>query len=51
MRVLPLDRMRIDVELCGQLLVMHRRERHLEGVLACLQVCSVVCLSLAHDSA
>lgn len=37
-RVLPAERMRIDVELCGQLLVMQRRERHLEGVLSCLQV-------------
>jgi hypothetical protein len=30
--------MRIDVELCGQLLVMRRRERHLENVVACLEV-------------
>jgi squalene cyclase len=28
--------MKIDVELCGQLLVMRRREQHLEGVVACL---------------
>ncbi|KAI0832438.1 hypothetical protein BC628DRAFT_315443 [Trametes gibbosa] len=35
--VLPLERMRIDVELCGQLLVMRRREAHLANVLACLQ--------------
>ncbi|KAI0352939.1 hypothetical protein OH77DRAFT_1459472 [Trametes cingulata] len=36
-RVLPVERMRIDVELCGQLLVMRRREEHLANVLACLQ--------------
>jgi hypothetical protein len=30
--------MKIDVELCGQLLVMRRREQHLEGVVACLRV-------------
>ncbi|KAI0638204.1 hypothetical protein C8Q77DRAFT_1187759 [Trametes polyzona] len=36
-RILPLERMRIDVELCGQLLVMRRREAHLTNVLACLQ--------------
>lgn len=34
--VLPLDRMRIDVDLCGQLLVMHRREQHLINVAECL---------------
>jgi len=36
--VLPLERMRIDVGLSGQLLVMLRREEHLENVLACLHV-------------
>ncbi|KAF7790804.1 hypothetical protein EIP86_001761 [Pleurotus ostreatoroseus] len=36
MHVLPVDRMRIDVELCGQLLIMRRREQHLANVLACL---------------
>ncbi|KAL4241904.1 hypothetical protein ABKN59_000448 [Abortiporus biennis] len=36
-RILPMDRMRIDVELCGQLLVMRRRELHLANVLACLE--------------
>ena len=36
-RVLPLDRMRIDVELCGQLLIMNRREAHLVNVIACLR--------------
>jgi hypothetical protein len=30
--------MKIDVELCGQLLVMKRREQHLERVVACLEV-------------
>jgi hypothetical protein len=37
-RVLPPDRMRIDVGLSGQLLVMLRREEHLQNVLACLRV-------------
>ena len=36
-RILPVEYMRTDVELCGQLLVMHRREEHLANVLACLQ--------------
>lgn len=36
-RVLPVERMKIDVELSGQLLIMLRREEHLENVLACLQ--------------
>ncbi|KAF9821170.1 hypothetical protein IEO21_00778 [Rhodonia placenta] len=35
-RVLPTERMRIDVDLCGQLLVMRRREQHLANVVACL---------------
>ncbi|THG94413.1 hypothetical protein EW026_g7057 [Hermanssonia centrifuga] len=35
-RILPVDRMRIDAELCGQILVMRRREQHLANVLACL---------------
>lgn len=30
--------MRIDVDLCGHLLVMHRREEHLKCMLACLEV-------------
>ncbi|KAI0269158.1 hypothetical protein BC834DRAFT_967810 [Gloeopeniophorella convolvens] len=38
LRVLPIDRMKIDVELCGQLLIMRRREQHLEGVVACMHV-------------
>ncbi|KAI0081792.1 hypothetical protein K474DRAFT_1656176 [Panus rudis PR-1116 ss-1] len=37
-RILPVERMRVDVELCGQLLIMRRREQHLADVLACLQV-------------
>lgn len=35
--ILPVERMRIDVELCGQLLVMRRREDHLGNIVACLQ--------------
>ena len=38
MTVLPIQRMRLDVELCGQLLIMYRRERHLQNVVACLHV-------------
>jgi hypothetical protein len=37
-RVLPIQCMKIDVELCGQLLVMRRREQHLEGVVGCLGI-------------
>jgi len=36
-RVLPIERMKIDVELCGQLLVMHRRERHLHNMINCME--------------
>jgi hypothetical protein len=36
-RVLPAERMQIDVGLCGQMLIMRRREAHLENVLLCLQ--------------
>lgn len=39
-RILQFDRMRIDVDLCGQLLVMWRRERHLANVAACLEALS-----------
>ncbi|EGO27567.1 hypothetical protein SERLADRAFT_435344 [Serpula lacrymans var. lacrymans S7.9] len=35
--VLKPEWMRIDVELCGQLLVMRRRDTHLRSVLACLE--------------
>ncbi|KAF8559090.1 hypothetical protein OG21DRAFT_1503545 [Imleria badia] len=37
MPVLRTDWMRIDVELCGQILMMRRREAHLEGVVKCLE--------------
>ncbi len=47
MRVLPLARMRIDVELCGQLLVMKRREAHLENVIECLRA---LASSLSHTN-
>ena len=36
--VLRTDWMRIDVELCAQILMMRRREAHLEGVAKCLEV-------------
>ncbi|KAG0709652.1 hypothetical protein DFH29DRAFT_885189 [Suillus ampliporus] len=35
-RILRFEWMRIDVDLCGQLMVMRRREDHLKGVLGCL---------------
>ncbi|KAL4075844.1 hypothetical protein J3A83DRAFT_4487427 [Scleroderma citrinum] len=35
--VLRKEWMRIDVELCGQIVVMRRREEHLRGVLRCLE--------------
>lgn len=35
-RILPIERMRIDIELAGQVLIMRRREAHLANVLACL---------------
>lgn len=38
MGVLATERMRVDVELCGQLLIMTRREQHLQNVIACLHV-------------
>lgn len=38
MRMQNLEQMRVDVELCGQLLIMARREEHLRNVMACLQV-------------
>jgi hypothetical protein len=37
-KVLPIDRMRIDVELCGYYLIMWRRTAHLQNVIATLQV-------------
>ncbi|KAK7695822.1 hypothetical protein QCA50_000460 [Cerrena zonata] len=36
-RILPVEHMRTDVDLCGQLLVMYRREQHLANVLMCIQ--------------
>lgn len=45
MRVLTPERMRIDVELCGQMLIMTRREQHLLNVLACLQVRNISVVS------
>ena len=36
-RILPPERMRIDAELCGQTLMLRRREQHLENVIACLE--------------
>ncbi|KAG5643968.1 hypothetical protein DXG03_009319 [Asterophora parasitica] len=38
MHQIPAERMRVDVELAGQLLIMTRREAHLQNVLACLRV-------------
>ncbi|KAG7094971.1 hypothetical protein E1B28_005771 [Marasmius oreades] len=37
-KILPLERMRIDVELAGQYLIMDRREQHLKNVMATLSV-------------
>ncbi|KAK7049503.1 hypothetical protein VNI00_005534 [Paramarasmius palmivorus] len=37
-RVLPVDKMRIDVELAGYHLIMYRRETHLKNVLTTLQM-------------
>ncbi|KAJ6539368.1 hypothetical protein B0H19DRAFT_1240124 [Mycena capillaripes] len=38
LKVLSPERMRIDVALCGQVLIMTRREEHLKNVLACVQI-------------
>lgn len=35
--VLRVEWMQIDVELCGQILIMRRREAHLDGVIECLE--------------
>lgn len=43
MRMQNLEQMRVDVELCGQLLIMARREEHLRNVMACLQVFLIRC--------
>ncbi|KAI0695729.1 hypothetical protein BC835DRAFT_1272898 [Cytidiella melzeri] len=48
-RILPPERMRIDVELCGQTLMMRRREQHLENVIACLQALTTT-LSASNSS-
>ena len=37
-QVLSLERMVIDVEICGQLLIAWRREEHLGNVAACIKV-------------
>jgi hypothetical protein len=37
-QVLSLERMVIDVEICGQLLIAWRREEHLGNVAACVKV-------------
>lgn len=42
--VLSLERMVIDVEICGQLLIASRREEHLENVAACIKVRGQVAL-------
>ena len=36
--MLSLERMVIDVEICGQLLIAWRREEHLGNVAACIKV-------------
>ena len=36
--VLTPEQMRIDVELCGQMLIMIRRQEHLQNIISCLQV-------------
>ncbi|KAJ7638832.1 hypothetical protein FB45DRAFT_1055059 [Roridomyces roridus] len=38
LKVLSPEHMRIDVQLCGQVLVMCRREEHLRNVLACVRI-------------
>lgn len=37
-QVLSPERMKLDVELCAQVLIMARREEHLRNVVACLEV-------------
>lgn len=41
-KVLNVEQMRIDVELCAQVLIMMRREEHLRNVVACLEVCVIL---------
>ncbi|KAF5370113.1 hypothetical protein D9758_001040 [Tetrapyrgos nigripes] len=38
LQVLPIERMRIDVELCGHFLMIHRREEHLKNVITMLKI-------------
>ncbi|KAG6854767.1 hypothetical protein C0991_001194 [Blastosporella zonata] len=38
MRIIPVEHMRVDVELAGQLLILTRREQHLQNVISCLEV-------------
>jgi hypothetical protein len=49
-RVLPVDYMRIDVELCGQLIIMRRREEHLGNLVTCLEVSFIIVSSLYVNS-
>ncbi|KAJ6599043.1 hypothetical protein DFH09DRAFT_1356186 [Mycena vulgaris] len=41
LKLLSYERMRIDVALCGQVLIMTRREEHLKNVLACVLTASL----------
>ncbi|KAJ7180109.1 hypothetical protein C8R43DRAFT_1117442 [Mycena crocata] len=41
LKVLSAERMRIDVALCGQVLIMTRRQEHLKNVLACVLTASL----------
>ncbi|KAF9009063.1 hypothetical protein BDQ17DRAFT_1422232 [Cyathus striatus] len=41
MHILRPEQMRIDVELCGQMLIISRREEHLRNVMECLEVVAV----------
>lgn len=36
--MLSVERMAIDVEICGQLLIARRREEHLQNVAVCINV-------------
>jgi len=46
LEVLSPERMKIDVELCGQCLIMWRRETHLRNVVDFVRVSSVIILSV-----
>lgn len=41
MERVPLERLKIDVGLCGQYLIMNRREEHLQNVISLLGVSSI----------